>query len=150
MTDSTRPENASSATQKLSPGSPLEAVLESYLQELDEGRAVPPQEMLARHPQLGEPLAEMLDTIQSLDRQASLRKATPQQPIQLEGWEILRHLGGGGSGVVFEARHLAGERVALKLFPRVRSTEALARFRREVRVLSRIRHPHVVPHLASG
>ena len=71
---------------------------------------------------------------------------------KLGEYELLRELGRGGFGVVYEARHLQrGDRVALKTLPRIldgqsessRDAERLHRFRREFRSLSEINHPNL-------
>ncbi|MET0401213.1 MAG: serine/threonine-protein kinase, partial [Cystobacter sp.] len=61
-------------------------------------------------------------------------------------YELLRTLGRGGMGTVYQARDsLVGDMVALKLLELGRDAgpEALERFRREVRLSRRITHPHV-------
>ncbi len=62
-------------------------------------------------------------------------------------YRIVRILGRGGMGVVFEATQLdLGRAVALKVFSlEVADDALLARFRREVSILARISHPHIVP-----
>ena len=71
---------------------------------------------------------------------------------KLGEYELLRELGRGGFGVVYEARHLQrGDRVALKTLPMIldgqpessRDAERLHRFRREFRSLSEINHPNL-------
>ncbi|WP_372894426.1 serine/threonine-protein kinase PknK [Stieleria sp.] len=65
-------------------------------------------------------------------------------------YELLRELGRGGFGVVFEAVQIQlGNRVALKTLPtgsddQVVNPERLSRFRREFRSLSEINHPNLV------
>src|SRR4051812_33714304 len=62
-------------------------------------------------------------------------------------FEIVRLIGSGGMGAVYEALHTdLKKRVAIKtLYTSVgRNAEARARFLREGEVASRIRHPHVV------
>jgi tetratricopeptide (TPR) repeat protein len=68
---------------------------------------------------------------------------TPEVP----GYEIVRELGRGGMGVVYEARQLALDRpVALKMLRdgALAEAEELARFRREAETVARLRHPNVV------
>lgn len=58
-------------------------------------------------------------------------------------WQIERHTGAGGMGDVFLAFSPSKERVALKLLPHpVGGAPSL--FEKEVLLLSRLRHPHIV------
>jgi predicted Ser/Thr protein kinase len=62
-------------------------------------------------------------------------------------YEVVRELGRGGMGVVFEVRDpaVADRRLALKLIlPGAASDDALARFAREAQLLARVKHPNVV------
>ena len=69
---------------------------------------------------------------------------------RLGDYELVRELGRGGMGVVYEARHTKTDnRVALKTLPTGGSgqevnAEKLYRFRREFRNLSEINHPNLV------
>jgi eukaryotic-like serine/threonine-protein kinase len=59
-------------------------------------------------------------------------------------YRIVRWLGGGGMGRVYEAQDTElGERVALKILRDGLSSDAIERFRREVRLTRRIQHPNV-------
>jgi hypothetical protein len=64
-----------------------------------------------------------------------------------DAYRLNRLIGRGGMGAVFEATHLRLERrVAVKVMAHhlVLNQDALARFHREVRITSRLAHPHVV------
>ncbi|MEM7604460.1 MAG: serine/threonine-protein kinase [Myxococcota bacterium] len=59
-------------------------------------------------------------------------------------YRLLKILGAGGVGVVYEARHLRlGHSVALKVLRRDGEV-VRARFEREARLLSELNHPHIV------
>jgi len=67
-------------------------------------------------------------------------------------WRLVRVLGAGGMGTVYEASHRNGKRVAIKiLHPELRSNEqARARFEREGMIANRLNHPQVPSVLDDG
>jgi len=67
-------------------------------------------------------------------------------------YEIIEKLGEGGMGTVYKGRDPKLDRiVALKVLnPDVASPENYERFRREVRVLTKLRHPGIVRLLTAG
>src|SRR5690606_18288686 len=74
-------------------------------------------------------------------------------PERLDDFRLLRRLGGGGMGVVYEAEQMQfGRRVALKVIrPELLFFEgARERFQREVDAIAKLSHPAIVPVLASG
>jgi hypothetical protein len=66
--------------------------------------------------------------------------------VRIGPYEIVRELGRGGMGVVYEVSHPAApRRLALKLIlDDGAPPDELERFRREARLLARVRHPSVV------
>ena len=70
------------------------------------------------------------------------------------GYELVRFLGAGGMGAVYEAVAPGGQRVAVKVLLRAavqaEQGEMVERFAREARVTAALQTPHVVPILDAG
>src|SRR5262249_18421038 len=72
---------------------------------------------------------------------------------QVGDYRVVREVGRGGMGVVYEAEQVSlGRRVALKVLPRQVSADlkTLARFRREARSAAQLHHTNIVPVFAAG
>src|SRR5207237_9107386 len=74
-------------------------------------------------------------------------------PQQLGEYRILRQVGRGGMGVVYEAvQESLGRHVALKalLYHRLANPQLVERFHREARAAARLHHTNIVPVFGVG
>ncbi len=76
-----------------------------------------------------------------------------RMPDRLGDYRILREVGRGGMGVVYEAEQMSlGRHVALKVMPghSLLNSTYLERFRREARAAARLHHTNIVPVFGTG
>ena len=93
---------------------------------------------------------EFSTLLQRMQRHLAL--ASPKEQV-IGDYRIVRRIGEGGMGVVYEARHIeTNDRVALKVLPRAYTVDDrfLARFRREAELAARIDHQNVVRFFNAG
>lgn len=80
----------------------------------------------------------------------------PEPPIptslsRVGDFTIVREIGRGGMGVVYEATQSGMERrVALKVLPASLGSDAVSRFEREAKAAGSLKHPGIVPVFAFG
>ncbi|MCB9881086.1 MAG: serine/threonine protein kinase, partial [Planctomycetes bacterium] len=127
--------------------SKLDLIFGAFLEEFHEGRGSL-EDLCREHPQYAERFRAMFSMLAELDEVTPSDSAPKsKKPRVLEGLELVREIGRGGMGVVWEARDTKlDRRVAVKLLPERSSlwNEARARFQREVVALGRLSHPHIV------
>ena len=144
--------------------SPVIAALETYLEAFRAGRPCPRDEFLARHPEIADALLECLSGLEfvqtaavQLDRSDSDRPGLRPDPVppsaQLGDYRILREIGRGGMGVVYEAEQVSlGRRVALKVLPFAAAIDPKQRqrFQIEAQAAAQLHHSHIVPIFGVG
>ncbi|MGB7345169.1 MAG: serine/threonine-protein kinase [Pirellulaceae bacterium] len=108
--------------------------------------------------------AQSVDELHSLLSSIAMIEGLKQEPLsgstgapllirQLDDYTIIREIGRGGMGVVFEAIHQSlGRRVAIKVLGNslLDQPKHLARFRREARAAAQLRHSNIVPVFGVG
>ena len=130
----------------------LSAALEEYYTALDAGHPPDRAAFLAEHADVAEQLAGCLDSLEFV------RAVAPQlgeeagagaiRPLAILGdFRIVREIGRGGMGVVYEAEQLSlGRSVALKVLPfaAMLDKRQLQRFKNEASAAAALDHPHIV------
>lgn len=125
-----------------------------YLAELESGKEPDRQRFLSASPELRETLEEVFDGIElafQLQPKPSPPGILTAEP--LGDFRILREIGRGGMGIVYEAEQLSlGRRVALKVLPFSAAIDSRQRqrFQIESRAAALLHHSHIVPVYAVG
>jgi len=128
----------------------LAGILDQYMADLQAGKAPDRAQLLAAHPDLTAQLEGCLPGIEFIHRATG---AAAKEPENLGEFRIVREIGRGGMGVVYEAEQTSlRRRVALKVlrFGVVADQEAMQRFRREAETVARLHHTNIVPIFAIG
>src|SRR5262245_24238837 len=109
------PQPATAAYAASDTASALVRVLDEYLAALQTGAPPDKAELLAKHPELASQLDSCLAALDFIHKAAVPRPAG-ETPTQLGDFRIVREIGSGGMGVVYEAEQVSlGRRVALKV-----------------------------------
>jgi serine/threonine protein kinase len=152
------------AAQEEIPDDPrLKEAVEGYLAELESGKRPDRTAYLLRYPDLRDPLARCLDGLElihgAVRDEMPLPLGAPGPAAEhLDGsplgdFQILREIGRGGMGVVYEATQLSlGRRVALKVLPFAATLDPrqLQRFQNEAKAAAQLHHTNIVPVYAVG
>jgi serine/threonine protein kinase/WD40 repeat protein len=118
-------------------------------------------EYVERYPHLAADIGEVFPALVKVERvkedhqEAAGPAAAPPPPVlqQLGDFRILREVGKGGMGVVYEAEQVSLSRhVALKVLPRsmLPDTKAKRRFEREAKAAAKLHHTNIVPVFGVG
>lgn len=132
-------------------------ILDEYLESLESGNPIPVEEVLGRYPEFADELREYLEGLAML--RGDLPRADYRSPADADGQEIeggrelgdyrlVREVGRGGMGVVYEAQQLSlNRRVALKVLPfaAMLDSRQIKRFENEARAAAQLHHPNIVP-----
>ena len=143
-------------------GDVLERLASRYVAKVRQGELPETAGFAADHPELAAELEELLPIAQALEQWKTQKEADclrQNRPAeyrvrQLGDCEIVREIGRGGMGVVFEARQGLWKRpVAVKMLP-WKFGDALPqwkqRFEREAKTIAGLRHQNIVPVYTFG
>ena len=140
------------------------AALEEYAAALKAGGAPDRAAFQARHPEIAAALAECLDGLDCMRGAAPARRPAPaaaslsavagaQPGTPLGDYRVVREVGRGGMGIVYEAVQLSlDRRVALKVLPFAATLDPrqLQRFKNEAHAAAQLHHTNIVPVFGVG
>ncbi len=136
------------------PAATIEQLAESFLHELRRGELPSISDYARKHPRLAPRIREVFPTLAMLERLGPAASkpehifGNGHSVSQLGEYRILREIGRGGMGVVYEAVHYTlGRHVALKVLPLHLAGERtlIQRFHREAKVAAQLHHSNIVP-----
>jgi serine/threonine protein kinase len=131
---------------------------DEFMAQVGAGKAPDVEEFASRHPQIAGILRRLLPALCALGQtEGGPARRTPEipstEPGRLGDFEIMREVGRGGMGVVYEALQISlGRRVALKVLPfaAMLDPQRLQRFQNEARAAACLHHGNIVPVFAVG
>jgi len=134
--------------------------VEAYREALLQGQNPDRQQVLEQFPEIAHELAACLNALEFVRELAprvnqqvteSVGEVSDHQPSPLPqalgDYRIVREVGRGGMGVVYEAEQVSlGRKVALKVLPfaAMLDQKQLQRFQNEARAAASLRHPNIV------
>ncbi len=140
----------------------LERLAQDFVERFRRGERPALCEYAQRHPDLATEIHDLFPTLALLEEARadnalssipSWPAAVTPLPERLGEYRVLRELGRGGMGIVYEAEHeVLGRRVAVKVLPaqRMLDSHLVQRFQREARAAARLHHTNIVPVFGVG
>jgi serine/threonine protein kinase/Tfp pilus assembly protein PilF len=137
-------------------------LIEEWTARLQSGEPFDVEACLLDHPEHADRLRKLLPALQMLDAlsgsggpelSSSSERESPLAHSTLGDFRIIREVGRGGMGVVYEAQQLSlGRRVALKVLPFAATMDPrqLQRFHNEARAAAGLHHTNIVPVFGVG
>jgi eukaryotic-like serine/threonine-protein kinase len=139
----------------------LNRLADEFAERYRRGERPSPQEFVDRHPELADEIREFFPAMAEMEQVKDDREGVEAPPARgplpalerLGDYRLLREVGHGGMGVVYEAEQVSlGRRVALKVLPQRLLADARTRrrFEREARAAARLHHTNIVPVFGVG
>ncbi len=135
---------------------PVEQLAEEFAERYRRGERPSLADYVERYPAYADEIRQLFPALVVLEhlKPATDDAACTSPPVEYLGdYHILREVGRGGMGVVYEAEQLSlGRHVALKVLPghALLDPTHLERFRREARAAAKLHHTNIVPVFGVG
>jgi serine/threonine protein kinase len=136
---------------------PLECLAEQFAERLRRGECPALSEYVQQYPELADEIRELFPALVMMEQlkptSADAGAAALRRPDRIADYRLLREIGRGGMGVVYEAEQLSlGRHVALKVLSGGSRTNPsyLERFHREAKAAARLHNPNIVPVFGVG
>ncbi|WP_422930010.1 protein kinase domain-containing protein [Singulisphaera sp. PoT] len=141
---------------------PVDLLIDAFLDRYRRGERPSIQSLAQEHPEHADRLRSLIPAMLAMEKLgdpsdprsgAGHPGLVGKMPERLGDYLLIRPLGFGGMGTVYEAiQESLGRHVALKTIPSPHPDDAnrLERFRREALAAARLQHPHIVPVFGLG
>jgi tRNA A-37 threonylcarbamoyl transferase component Bud32/tetratricopeptide (TPR) repeat protein len=127
----------------------IEYLAEDFARRIRSGDAPTIDEYARRNPDYADAILELFPTLELIERSKTKRlRDEPPSFETLGDYRVIRELGRGGMGIVYEAfQQNIGRKVALKVLFRhtLSDPRRLRAFRREAKAAGRLHHTNIVP-----
>jgi WD40 repeat protein/serine/threonine protein kinase len=145
----------------LSAADPFGQIADEFAEAYRQGQRPSVEEFARRYPEHADDIRDILPALVMMENAKStdtprdrLPASTASGPLrQLGDYRLLREVGRGGMGVVYEAQQLSlGRHVAIKVLPAhaLLDPRLLGRFQREARAAAKLHHTNIVPVFGVG
>jgi serine/threonine protein kinase/WD40 repeat protein len=140
----------------------VEVLAEEFIERYRRGERPPLKEYTDRYPELAEQIEDLFPALLMMenlkpaeaDQAAAARNQARDDDLgHLGDYRIIREVGRGGMGIVYEAEQVSlGRRVALKVLPEemFENPKQRWRFEREAKAAARLHHTNIVPVFGVG
>jgi len=139
---------------------PLDLIAEEFAELCRRGQTPSVTDFVVRYPEHAEDLANLLPAVGQMESLKRLRRPPTDvlpllenMPARIGDYKIVREIGRGGMGIVFEAEQASlGRKVALKILPSAARSDVdkRERFLREAQAAARLHHTNIVPVFGVG
>ncbi len=128
----------------------LDRLAEEFVSRSRKGESPSISEYAHRHPEHADEIRDIFPLLTAME---GIKAAEPMAGTHVGPYEIVREIGRGGMGVVYEAEQKElDRRVALKILPTQATLDPrfLERFRLEAQAAAKLNHPNIVPVIGYG